>query len=295
MRASPDDLRDLAVLVVDDNATNRHILVEMLGCWGMRPTAVESGPAALAEMERAVSAGSPYPLVLLDGHMPEMDGFTLARQIVQRPALSGATLMMLSSGERPDAAVCEEMRLAGYLTKPLKQSDLLEAILATLRLRGEPAPLPPAATPSTGSRKRKLRILLAEDNNVNQRLACHLLGTQGHEVIVVGDGKQAVARIEREAFDLVLMDVQMPEMDGLEATTRIREREKAGGRPSAHRGHDRIRHEGRSRTLSPGGHGRLHRQTDSVAGTVSDHPDIERGADGHRSAAEPTERFRRRD
>jgi two-component system sensor histidine kinase/response regulator len=228
IRSPATDLRDLAVLVVDDNATNRRILVEMLGCWEMRPTAVENARDALAELERAVTAGSPYPLVLLDGHMPDVDGFTLARQIARRSDLGGPTLLMLSSGNRPDAEICEELRLAGYLTKPVKQSDLLESILTALRR--EPA-MPTAVEPATtGSRKRKLCILLAEDNNVNQRLACHLLGTQGHEVVVVSDGEQAVARTEQEAFDLVLMDVQMPVMDGLEATARIRQREKDGGR-----------------------------------------------------------------
>ncbi len=228
-RTSTLDLRNLAVLVVDDNATNRRILVEMLGCWGMRPTAVAGACEAVAEMERAVADGSPYPLVLLDGHMPEVDGFTLAGQITQRPDLAGATLMMLSSGERPDDAACQELRLAGYLTKPLKQSDLLEAILAALRLPGE-AMTPPAVSASSATAQRKLRILLVEDNNVNQRLACHLLGAQGHEVVVAGDGTQALALTERDTFDLVLMDVQMPEMDGLEATSHIRRREQGSTR-----------------------------------------------------------------
>jgi PAS domain S-box-containing protein len=224
----PLDLRNLAALIVDDNATNRRILVEMLGCWGMRPTAVASAGDALAEMERTAAAGAPYPLVLLDGHMPEVDGFTLARQIAQRADLVGSTLLMLSSGNRPEAEVCEELGLAGYLTKPVKQSDLLEAIVASLRREAAaPAPAEPAGPDLN---RRKLRILLAEDNNVNQRLACHLLGTQGHEIVVVSDGEQAVARSGQEAFDLVLMDVQMPVMDGLEATMRIRQREKDGQR-----------------------------------------------------------------
>jgi signal transduction histidine kinase/CheY-like chemotaxis protein len=229
VRIATAELRGLAVLVVDDNATNRLILVEMLSGWGMRPTAAGNARDALAELERAAAAGTPYPLVLLDGHMPEMDGFTLARRITRRPNLAGATLLMLSSGHRLDDDTRAAMRLAGYLNKPIKQSDLLEAILTTVRhpsAATAPAPAPPE--PEAGV--RPLRILLAEDNNINQRLASHLLAAQGHEVVVATDGKQAVALTEREAFDLVLMDVQMPEMDGLEATAHIRQREKGGTR-----------------------------------------------------------------
>jgi CheY-like chemotaxis protein len=228
VRATTADLRELAVLIVDDNATNRRIMVEMLTCWGMRPTAVESARDALAEMERAVAVANPYPLVLLDGHMPEVDGFTLARQIGQRSDLAGATLMMLSSGNRSDRATCDALHLAGYLTKPIKQSDLLEAILTALRPPSAPAE--PALAHTASPDSRPLRILLVEDNNVNQRLASHLLALQGYEVVLANDGRQAVARTEREAFDLVLMDVQMPEMDGLEATACIRAREKGGTR-----------------------------------------------------------------
>jgi CheY-like chemotaxis protein len=161
--------------------------------------------------------------------MPEVDGFTLARQIVQRPDLAGSTLMMLSSSNRPDHTVCEDLRLAGYLTKPIKQSDVREAILGCLRPPTAPAE-PMSASVAAAAGRRPLRILLAEDNNVNQRLASHLLERQGHEVVLAGDGRQAVALTEKEAFDLVLMDVQMPEMDGLEATACIRKREKPGTR-----------------------------------------------------------------
>jgi signal transduction histidine kinase/CheY-like chemotaxis protein/HPt (histidine-containing phosphotransfer) domain-containing protein len=229
VRATMADLRDLAVLIVDDNATNRRILVEMLTCWGMRPVAVASARDALAEMERAAAEAVPYPLILLDGHMPEVDGFALARQIVQRPDLAGATLMMLSSSNRPDQAACEDLRLAGYLTKPIKQSDLREALLACLHPPTAPAE-PVRAVDAAGGVRRPLRILLVEDNNVNQRLASHLLALHGHQVVLAGDGRQAVALTEREAFDLVLMDVQMPEMDGLEATACIRRREQGGPR-----------------------------------------------------------------
>jgi len=228
-RATAADLDDLAVLVVDDNATNRLILTEMLSIWGMRPVSVESARAALAEIERAAAAGTPYPLILLDGHMPEVDGFMLARQLNQRPDLVGAILMMLSSVDRPDESACTDLRLAGYLIKPIKQSDLLEAIVAIFQRSSLPT-APSPAVPAAPKGRRRLRILLVEDNNVNQRLATHLLAAQGHEVIVAGDGKQAVSLTERQELDLVLMDVQMPEMDGLEATACIRRREKGGTR-----------------------------------------------------------------
>jgi len=223
------DVQGLSVLVVDDNATNRRILQEMLTNWGMKPTVVESGREALEAMRRAAASGEGYALVLLDAMMPEMDGFTLAETIQQHPELAGATIMMLSSAGLPaDRARCERMGLAAYLTKPIRQSDLLDAILKVLLKEGRVvskaetrpgvAQLPPSARP--------LHILIAEDNAVNQRLASRILEKRGHTVVVANNGKEALAALDRESFDLVLMDVQMPEMDGFEATTAIREREK---------------------------------------------------------------------
>ena len=130
---SASELRGLAVLVVDDNATNRRILEETLRAWGMRPTVVDGGAAALAELKRATAAGEPYPLVLLDAQMPEMDGFTLAGQIKREPSLAGSTVMMLTSlGHQADAGRCRELGLASYLVKPVKQSELLRAVLTAL-------------------------------------------------------------------------------------------------------------------------------------------------------------------
>jgi two-component system sensor histidine kinase/response regulator len=222
----PEDLKDLPVLVVDDNATNRRILGDVLTNWGMKAIIVDSGRAALVEMERAAANGNPVPLALLDAMMPEIDGFDLAEQIKQRPELAQATIMMLSSaGQRGDAARCRELGIAAYLTKPIKQSDLLDSILTVLH--GSPAQaLTPSGPPQHSlPGTRPLHILLAEDNAINQRLAITILEKRGHTVAVACNGKEALVLSQEEAFDLILMDVQMPEMDGFAATKAIRERE----------------------------------------------------------------------
>ncbi|HXG12803.1 MAG TPA: PAS domain S-box protein [Gemmataceae bacterium] len=226
----PGRLRGVPVLVVDDNATNRRILEELLIAWQMKPYAAASGPAALAEMRRRAEAGEPFALVLLDSAMPEMDGFAVAAQVRRQPLLASTPLIMLTSaGQVGDVARCRELGISLYLTKPVKQTDLYRAIAATLGEAGVGAPTaegPDRARPDTG---RPLRILLAEDNPVNQTLAVNLLRKRGHEVVVAGTGGEALAALERGRFDVVLMDVQMPEMDGFQATAAIREREKQTG------------------------------------------------------------------
>jgi CheY-like chemotaxis protein len=223
-------LWNLPALIVDDNATNRRVLYEMLRHWQMHPTAADGGLDALSELQRAAALGHPYPLVLLDAQMPDMDGFTVAERVRQTPALAGAAIMMLSSADLPgDTARCRALGIATYLTKPIKQSELLDAMLAVMgdATTAAPAVVPlgaPAAEPV-----RSLRILLAEDNAVNQTLAKRLLEKRGHRVAVTGNGSEALAALHDEAFDLVLMDVQMPEMDGIEATAAIRARERASG------------------------------------------------------------------
>jgi CheY-like chemotaxis protein len=230
--AEPEVLRGLRVLVVDDNATNRQILEEMLGHWGARPTVVESGPAALDALERASTIGEPFRLILLDGRMPQMDGFDLAGQIrIRFPASGqgGVILMMLSSaGKSGDASRCRNLGITEVLTKPIRQANLSKAILKALGEEG-------------GSKKEEkehqasasscpLNILLAEDNPINQKLAISLLAREGHRVVLAGNGEDALQALEREQFDLVLMDVQMPKMDGLQATATIRENEWGTGR-----------------------------------------------------------------
>jgi PAS domain S-box-containing protein len=229
----PERVRGLSVLVVDDNATNRRILEETLTGWEMRPTCVEGGEQALEALERARQAGEPFTLVLLDAQMPGMDGFMLAEKIKERPELAVATVMMLSSAGQPGSmARRRELGISTHLTKPVKQAELWKAILAALgegeeergARRAERQPEAPHS-PRPG-----LRILLAEDNPFNQKLALGLLGKEGHSVVVVGNGAEAVAALERDPFDLVLMDVQMPEVDGFQATAAIRRREAAAGR-----------------------------------------------------------------
>jgi two-component system sensor histidine kinase/response regulator len=224
MPAQPVNLQDLPVLVVDDNATNRRILEEMLTNWHMRPTVVASAADALTEMERACAAGDPYPLVLVDAQMPGTDGYELARQINDNLQYAGATIMMLSSSDTMSRD--PRPRLAASLMKPIKQSELFDAIMTSLgvslrREEKEPAAVPPPS--------RTFRILLAEDNAVNQKFVVHVLEKRGHSVCVAGNGREALAAIERGVFDLALMDVQMPEMGGFEAMAEIRRRERATG------------------------------------------------------------------
>jgi CheY-like chemotaxis protein len=178
-------------------------------------------------MERARDTAEPFALVLTDGMMPEMDGFELAEHLKQHPDLAGATIMMLSSAGQPkDATRCRELGVSAYLTKPIKQSDLLDAIVTVLHASStesrKPLLRPPLAMPET---RPRLRILLAEDNAINQRVATGTLQKRGHTVVVASNGKEALAALEKEAFDLLLIDVQMPEMDGFEVTRAIREKE----------------------------------------------------------------------
>ncbi len=226
------DLRNFSVMVVDDNATNRQILRQVLLNWEMKPTVVDSAREALSLLQDAQKSGKPFPLVISDVHMPEMDGFTLAKQIKENPALAGATIMMLSSGERlGDGERCRDLGLNAYLTKPVRQSRLRDAIVAALR--GAAAPLSQDVTVTRRSMdetRRCLRVLVAEDNHVNQVLAKRLLEQRGHTVVTANNGVEAVAQVETSEFDVVLMDVQMPEMDGFQATHAIREKEQKTGK-----------------------------------------------------------------
>ena len=225
-------LNDMRVLVVDDNATNRQILLHTLANWRTQPTAVESGAKAIICLRDAHTLGRNFPLILLDAQMPEMDGFALAGCIKRNPEWGSATIMMLSSaGQRGDAKRCREIGVAAYLTKPVRQSELLDAILTALGTRQikEPSPAALVTRHSLRETNNRLRILLAEDNAVNRLLAVRLLEKRGHAVTVAGNGKEALAALEKQPFDLVLMDVQMPEMDGFEATAAIRDKEKHSG------------------------------------------------------------------
>jgi CheY-like chemotaxis protein/HPt (histidine-containing phosphotransfer) domain-containing protein len=224
-------LRDLAVLVVDDNSTNRKILDAMLKHWLMRPEMASNGEDGLALLQRAASAGTPFPLVLLDAQMPGMDGFALAERIKQNPELAGATIMMLTSaGQRGDAQRCRELGIAVYLIKPIRQSELLEAILAALGKPFGKESVTVITRHTLRENRRKLQILVAEDNAVNQQLAVRLLEKRGHIVSVAANGSEALGLLKSSRFDLVLMDVQMPTMNGFQATAAIRKEEEITGR-----------------------------------------------------------------
>ena len=215
------------MLIVDDNGVNRRILA---GSADPLADAADRGRQrrrGAARADRgAASAGEPFALVLLDANMPEMDGFEVARRISATPELGGATIMMLSSsGQHDESARCREVGIAAYLTKPVEQRELLSAIGRVLaREPGQRAALPASMLPAELP-ERRLRVLLAEDNVVNQRVAASLLERRGHKVTVAANGREALDRVAREPFDVVLMDVQMPEMGGFEATAAIRARE----------------------------------------------------------------------
>jgi CheY-like chemotaxis protein len=218
------------VLVVDDNKTNRLILKEMLGNWRMNPTVADSGQAALIEMDKATKTGEPFHLALLDGMMPEMDGFALAELIRQRPGLSAMTLIILSSaGNVAGSARCRKLGIDYCLMKPVKQSELLDSIIEALSVATADEAATVAAIGEYPKSTTSLRVLLAEDGLVNQKVAVNLLERRGHRVTVANNGREALTALDSESFDVVLMDVQMPAMDGFEATAIIREREKESG------------------------------------------------------------------
>ena len=228
-------LAGVPVLIVDDNATNRCTLQDSVRRWKMVPTVVESAAAAIQALQHALASGARLPLIVVDAHMPELDGFGLVQRIRQDPVLSNGLstvriVMLTSGGTRGDAARCRRLGVGAYLSKPFDRSELREVLLRAL------------ATGPTGSENRvlvtrhtvreqekPLAVLVAEDNAVNCRLIARLLEKRGHTVVLAQNGREALEAWEKQPFDVVLMDGQMPEMDGFEATRRIREKEKASG------------------------------------------------------------------
>ena len=217
-------LAGLRVLIADDNDVNRRILMRQLVSWKAEASDAASGARALEMLSAAAADGAPYDLLLLDANMPEMDGFEVAEAMAARASLTGTTIMMLSStGQYGDAERCRTLGIATYLTKPVAAADLFTAACVATGRQADPAPGRPmqAALPVIAP----MKVLLAEDNIVNQRVAVGLLKARGHEVAIAANGAEAVAASAQHAFDVILMDVQMPVMSGLDATRAIRARE----------------------------------------------------------------------
>ena len=227
--ARPEELVGLPVLIVDDNRTNRRILTEMTANWGMQACTAENGPSALAALKEAQARHRAIRLAIIDANMPGMDGFELAEQVKKDPLLTRAIIMMLtSSGWHGDAARCRQVGISAYLLKPISKSELL---LAIRKLLGH-APQSTAAEAAAGKAAKPqlgLRILVAEDNAVNQALIMRVLEKMGNTAVLAKNGREAVETWEKEKFDLIFMDVQMPELDGFGATAAIREKEEATG------------------------------------------------------------------
>jgi len=228
-----DSLESASVLVVDDNATNRRILAETLTGWGMKVSLAASAPAAFEQLARAAETGHPFRLVLTDAHMPEMDGFALNRRM-RESLLARPVVMMLSSVQKGQVARCRQEGIAAFLTKPVRRVELHNALQNVLQ--GAGGEMPPAASPAGAGEpgvetsSRPLRVLLVEDNAVNQMVARKLLERRGHSVTVAGNGREALDLFDPRLFDVVLMDVQMPEVDGFEAAGALRAREgRCGG------------------------------------------------------------------
>ena len=212
------------LLVVDDNETNRRILRDMLGAEGVAVHEAARADAGLTALRRAAAAGTPFDIAILDAQMPDQDGFELAAAVRADPDLAATKLLILTSaGQRGDGERCRQMGIQAYLTKPIARADLIEAV-GTVLLEAPPAGAAPALITrhSIAESRHTLRILLAEDNLVNQQVATAMLVKRGHQVDVVGNGREAVDAIGTHDYDLVLMDIQMPEMDGFAATQAIR-------------------------------------------------------------------------
>ena len=224
-------LAGVPILVVDDNATNRRILEDSVIRWKMMPTVVESAAEAIQVLQHAHASGIQLPLVLTDAHMPDIDGFGLVERIRQDPLLFNVRIVILTSGgERGDAARCQKLGVAAYLSKPFDRLELRDVLLHVLACVPAPREKSALVTRHTvREQTRSLSFLVAEDNAVNQRLIARLLEKRGHSVVLAQNGREALEALDKQRFDIVLMDGQMPEMDGFEATRLIREKEKASG------------------------------------------------------------------
>jgi two-component system, sensor histidine kinase and response regulator len=226
----PEQFRNLSVLIVDDNFTNRRVLVGLLTRWGMRPTACDGARSALLELQLAKNAGRPFPLILLDCQMPEIDGFALAKEIQGNPDLVGAAIMMLTSADQlGDAALSRKLGISAHIVKPISPAELLNLIHNTLQ-KAAPNIAPVPAKRETPRRiSSRSQILVVDDNVVNRTVAFRLLKKQDYEVTLASSGRAALAALANDHFDVVLRDVQMPEMDDFETTAAIRDKETLTG------------------------------------------------------------------
>ena len=226
---APVSIQGVRVLIVDDNATNRRILKDMLTNWGMEPTTASGGTLALQSLVDATEEDDSFKLLISDVNMPEMDGLMLTKTIVERSLMNPASIIMLTSGARPrDSSEFQSIGITSHLLKPAKQSEMYDAVVSSLSASG--LKTNPMLTKETPAKLQvssyELRILLAEDNLVNQKLAIGILTKLGHRVTVANNGKEALEKLQQATYDIVLMDVQMPEMDGLAATRELRRREQ---------------------------------------------------------------------
>jgi CheY-like chemotaxis protein len=228
----PDALRDMPVLVIDDNRTNRLILAEMFANWGMRVVLAGDGAQALAELHRAADSGTPFRLVLLDSRMPQPGGFQLAQAILSAPEPHGAIIMMLSSNDvAGEVEQCQALGIRQVLRKPVTQSELFDAIVAETGIAIDARPLESEGTlPLADQPLRLLNVLVAEDHPVNQRLVAEVLKDRGHRFSIANNGVEVLRMLDHQSFDVILMDGQMPQMDGYQAAREIRQRESATGR-----------------------------------------------------------------
>jgi CheY-like chemotaxis protein/HPt (histidine-containing phosphotransfer) domain-containing protein len=222
-------LERLPLLVVDDNPTNLRILGEVLAACKFQPTLVDGGAAALTELARSAAAGAPYPVVLLDVSMPHVDGFAVADRIRRDPRLAACKIILLSSVGDSHVERCYGLGVTRCLTKPVKRSDLLDAIAMAAGAPRQEGPATVEASSAGAAAVEPRQILLVEDGPFNQKVALGILNHRGHRVVVANNGKEALARLDERRYDVVLMDMQMPEMDGLQATAEIRRRERESG------------------------------------------------------------------